>query len=270
MKKFIDVMKIAFMSVVIGLALVFSYNISMALFIFACLIIVFLVAVVIKSIYSIKASGKNEYQILYETVNNMWKDKDSEKCLKVMRKSKINHDSISYKSDLALIHYCNGDEDEAKKLLFELESRCDNMESEYAKSIIGIRFNMCFIESSIFADQYEYKKAYENFKAFIQKYKGIVEITDMIKYWMELYKDLSEENYKKANLETIDKIYKTISGISEEKCGILNSNRADIYKVRILKKLNKIEEADALLEGLKERKLLLCEKKLVEELIIER
>ena len=28
--------------------------------------------------------------------------------------------------------------------------------------------------------------------------------------------------------------------------------------------------ADALLEGLKERKLLLCEKKLVEELIIER
>ena len=101
MKKFIDVMKIAFMSVVIGLALVFSYNISMALFIFACLIIVFLVAVVIKSIYSIKASGKNEYQILYETVNNMWNDKDSEKCLKVMRKSKINHDSISYKSDLA-------------------------------------------------------------------------------------------------------------------------------------------------------------------------
>ena len=92
----------------------------------------------------------------------------------------------------------------------------------------------------------------------------------MIKYWMELYKNLSEENYKKANLETIDKIYKTISGISEEKCGILNSNRVDIYKVRILKKLNKIEEADALLEELKERKLLLCEKKLVEELIIER
>ena len=121
MKKFIDVMKIALMSVIIGLALVFSYNISMALFIFVCLIIVFLVVVVIKSIYSIKASGKNEYQILYETVNNMWKDKDSEKCLKIMRKSKINHDSISYKSDLALIHYCNGDADEAKKLLFELD-----------------------------------------------------------------------------------------------------------------------------------------------------